>query len=80
MSRRTFRAGPSSWINRSIKSSFMRSFAWSFIPTPWCVSDGCRPWRKQTDSDFDTGSGQPLVLTYLLLFIVSQAVPCVTIF
>ncbi|MEU4654763.1 MAB_1171c family putative transporter [Streptomyces sp. NPDC023723] len=31
-------------------------------------------------SDFDTGSGRPLVLTYLLLFIVSQAVPCVTIF
>ncbi|UQX00017.1 MAB_1171c family putative transporter [Streptomyces sp. RerS4] len=31
-------------------------------------------------SDFDTGSGQPLVLTYLLVFIVSQAVPCVTIF
>ncbi|MFP3986489.1 MAB_1171c family putative transporter [Streptomyces sp. E11-3] len=31
-------------------------------------------------SDFDTGSGQPLVLTYLLAFIVSQAVPCVTIF
>ncbi|MFV0137624.1 MAB_1171c family putative transporter [Streptomyces sp. HMX87] len=31
-------------------------------------------------SDFDTGSGQPLVLTYLLFFIVSQAVPCVTIF
>ncbi|MEU5978877.1 MAB_1171c family putative transporter [Streptomyces sp. NPDC047315] len=31
-------------------------------------------------SDFDTGSGQPLVLVYLLAFIVSQAVPCVTIF
>ncbi|MGA5554469.1 MAB_1171c family putative transporter [Streptomyces lavendulocolor] len=31
-------------------------------------------------SDFDTGSGRPLILTYLLLFIVSQAVPCVTIF
>ncbi|GHJ35980.1 MAB_1171c family putative transporter [Streptomyces sp. TS71-3] len=31
-------------------------------------------------SDFDTGSGQPLVLIYLLVFIVSQAVPCVTIF
>lgn len=31
-------------------------------------------------SDFDTGSGQPLVLTYLLAFMVSQAVPCVTIF
>lgn len=31
-------------------------------------------------SDFDTGSGQPLVLTYLLVFVVSQAVPCVTIF
>ncbi|MFI5683413.1 MAB_1171c family putative transporter [Streptomyces sp. NPDC051636] len=31
-------------------------------------------------SDFDTGSGRPLVLTYLLVFIVSQAVPCVTIF
>ncbi|MEU6233466.1 MAB_1171c family putative transporter [Kitasatospora sp. NPDC047058] len=31
-------------------------------------------------TDFNTGSGQPLVLTYLLAFIVSQAVPCVTIF
>ncbi|MDQ1025040.1 hypothetical protein QF035_002622 [Streptomyces umbrinus] len=31
-------------------------------------------------SDFNTGSGQPLILTYLLVFIVSQAVPCVTIF
>ncbi|MEU3726001.1 MAB_1171c family putative transporter [Streptomyces sp. NPDC031705] len=31
-------------------------------------------------SDFDTGSGRPLVLTYLLAFIVSQAIPCVTIF
>lgn len=40
------------------------------------VADG--PGRPA--SDFDTGSGQPLVLTYLLLFIVSQAVPCVTIF
>lgn len=28
----------------------------------------------------DAGSGQPLVLTYLLVFIVSQAVPCVTIY
>ncbi|RPK88764.1 MULTISPECIES: MAB_1171c family putative transporter [Streptomyces] len=31
-------------------------------------------------SDFGTGSGQPLVLLYLMVFIVSQAVPCVTIF
>ncbi|MFF7971959.1 MAB_1171c family putative transporter [Streptomyces sp. NPDC007905] len=31
-------------------------------------------------SDFNTGSGDGLVLTYLLVFIVSQAVPCVTIF
>ncbi|CAM5674414.1 Integral membrane protein OS=Streptomyces lavendulae subsp. lavendulae OX=58340 GN=SLAV_32785 PE=4 SV=1 [Streptomyces lavendulae subsp. lavendulae] len=31
-------------------------------------------------TDFNTGSGQPLVLVYLLVFIVSQAVPCVTIF
>ncbi|WP_030662721.1 MAB_1171c family putative transporter [Streptomyces rimosus] len=31
-------------------------------------------------SDFNSGSGQPLVLTYLLVFIVSQAAPCVTIF
>ncbi|MFH8557213.1 MAB_1171c family putative transporter [Streptomyces celluloflavus] len=31
-------------------------------------------------SDFSSGSGQPLVLIYLLVFIVSQAVPCVTIF
>ncbi|WAP59582.1 MAB_1171c family putative transporter [Streptomyces sp. S465] len=30
-------------------------------------------------SDFNTGSGQPLVLTYLLAFMLSQAVPCVTI-
>lgn len=35
---------------------------------------------NRPSSDFDTGSGQPLVLTYLLAFIVSQAVPCVTIF
>ncbi|MBW5486080.1 MAB_1171c family putative transporter [Streptomyces bambusae] len=40
------------------------------------VADG--PGRPATD--FNTGSGQPLVLTYLLVFIVSQAVPCVTIF
>ncbi|WP_320784019.1 MAB_1171c family putative transporter [Streptomyces sp. CRN 30] len=40
------------------------------------VADG----TGRPSSDFDTGSGQPLVLTYLLLFIVSQAVPCVTIF
>ncbi|GAA2817240.1 MAB_1171c family putative transporter [Kitasatospora sp. CM 4170] len=40
------------------------------------VADGTR--RPATD--FNTGSGQPLVLTYLLVFIVSQAVPCVTIF
>jgi hypothetical protein len=31
-------------------------------------------------SDFNTGSGRPLVLAYLMIFIVSQAVPCVTIF
>ncbi|MER5642255.1 MAB_1171c family putative transporter [Kitasatospora sp. NPDC002227] len=36
------------------------------------------PGRAATD--FNTGSGQPLVLLYLLVFIVSQAVPCVTIF
>lgn len=40
------------------------------------VADG--PGRPATD--FNTGSGQPLVLVYLLVFIVSQAVPCVTIF
>ncbi|MGW1376050.1 MAB_1171c family putative transporter [Streptomyces sp. NPDC002446] len=40
------------------------------------VADG--PGRPATD--FNTGSGQPLVLTYLLVFIVSQAAPCVTIF
>lgn len=40
------------------------------------IADG--PGRPA--SDFNTGSGQPLVLTYLLIFIVSQAVPCVTIF
>ncbi|MET9799540.1 MAB_1171c family putative transporter [Streptomyces sp. NPDC006368] len=40
------------------------------------IADG--PGRPA--SDFNTGSGQPLVLTYLLVFIVSQAVPCVTIF
>ncbi|MEU9122432.1 MAB_1171c family putative transporter [Streptomyces sp. NPDC048506] len=40
------------------------------------IADG--PGRPATD--FNTGSGQPLVLTYLLVFIVSQAVPCVTIF
>ncbi|GAA3586465.1 hypothetical protein GCM10022222_83960 [Amycolatopsis ultiminotia] len=31
-------------------------------------------------SEFSTGSSDPVILTYLLLFIVSQAVPCVTIF
>lgn len=31
-------------------------------------------------SDFNSGSGQPLILSYLLAFITSQAVPCVTIF
>ncbi|WP_030867728.1 MAB_1171c family putative transporter [Streptomyces sp. NRRL F-2747] len=40
------------------------------------VADG--PGRPATD--FNTGSGQPLVLAYLLVFVVSQAVPCVTIF
>ncbi|PZH16896.1 hypothetical protein C1I97_05870 [Streptomyces sp. NTH33] len=40
------------------------------------VADG--PGRPATD--FNTGSGRPLILTYLLVFIVSQAVPCVTIF
>ncbi|MCC3651151.1 hypothetical protein LIX60_06615 [Streptomyces sp. S07_1.15] len=40
------------------------------------VADG--PGRPA--SDFNTGSGRPLVLTYLLFFIVSQAIPCVTIF
>ncbi len=40
------------------------------------LADG--PDRPQTD--FDTGSGRPLVLVHLLAFIVSQAVPCVTIF
>lgn len=40
------------------------------------VADG--PGRPA--SDFNTGSGRPLVLIYLLAFIVSQAVPCVTIF
>ncbi|GLV73300.1 hypothetical protein Shyhy02_13020 [Streptomyces hygroscopicus subsp. hygroscopicus] len=39
------------------------------------VADG--PGRPA--SDFNTGSGQPAVLTYLLVFMVSQAVPCVTI-
>ncbi|MFE3329748.1 MAB_1171c family putative transporter [Streptomyces sp. NPDC059176] len=40
------------------------------------IADG--PGRPA--SDFNTGSGQPLILTYLLVFIVSQALPCVTIF
>ncbi|MFI5611057.1 MAB_1171c family putative transporter [Amycolatopsis sp. NPDC051903] len=31
-------------------------------------------------SAFGTGSDNPVILTYLLLFIVSQAVPCVTIY
>ncbi|MEU1906414.1 MAB_1171c family putative transporter [Streptomyces hygroscopicus] len=39
------------------------------------VADG--PGRPA--SDFNTGSGRPAVLTYLLVFMVSQAVPCVTI-
>ncbi|MGP3926908.1 MAB_1171c family putative transporter [Streptomyces sp. 8N616] len=40
------------------------------------IADG--PGRPA--SDFNTGSGRPLILIYLLVFIVSQAVPCVTIF
>ncbi|NJQ01114.1 MAB_1171c family putative transporter [Streptomyces zingiberis] len=40
------------------------------------VADG--PARPA--EDFNSGSGQPLVLTYLLFFVVSQAIPCVTIF
>ncbi|MCX5192520.1 hypothetical protein OOK31_01210 [Streptomyces sp. NBC_00249] len=40
------------------------------------VADG----TNRPATDFNTGSGQPLVLIYLLVFIVSQAVPCVTIF
>ncbi|MFD5384586.1 MAB_1171c family putative transporter [Streptomyces sp. NPDC127074] len=39
------------------------------------IADG--PGRPA--EDFNTGSGQPLILTYLLVFMVSQAVPCVTI-
>ncbi|MBP8537026.1 MAB_1171c family putative transporter [Streptomyces sp. MK37H] len=39
------------------------------------IADG--PGRPA--EDFNTGSGRPLVLTYLLVFMVSQAVPCVTI-
>ncbi|MFF2197155.1 MAB_1171c family putative transporter [Streptomyces sp. NPDC058157] len=35
---------------------------------------------SRPSSDFDTGSGQPLVLVYLLAFMASQALPCVTIF
>ncbi|WP_455712904.1 MAB_1171c family putative transporter [Streptomyces rhizosphaericus] len=41
------------------------------------LPDRRRPGRPA--EDFNTGSGQPLVLTYLLVFMVSQAVPCVTI-
>jgi hypothetical protein len=40
------------------------------------IADG--PGRPP--SDFNTGSGRPLVLAYLLVFIASQALPCVTIF
>lgn len=40
------------------------------------IADGPR----RPASDFNTGSGRPLILTYLLAFIISQAVPCVTIF
>ncbi|AQW48711.1 MAB_1171c family putative transporter [Streptomyces violaceusniger] len=39
------------------------------------IADG--PGRPA--EDFNTGSGQPLILTYLLVFMVSQAVPCLTI-
>lgn len=39
------------------------------------IADG--PGRPA--EDFNTGSGQPLILIYLLVFMVSQAVPCVTI-
>lgn len=47
-----------------------------FLTALFLVADG--PHRPATD--FNTGSGQPLVLTYLLVFIVSQALPCVTVF
>ncbi|MGP3938817.1 MULTISPECIES: MAB_1171c family putative transporter [Streptomyces] len=39
------------------------------------IADG--PGRPA--EDFNTGSGRPLILTYLLVFMVSQAIPCVTI-
>ncbi|MFD8455774.1 MAB_1171c family putative transporter [Streptomyces antimycoticus] len=39
------------------------------------IADG--PGRPA--EDFNTGSGRPLILIYLLVFMVSQAVPCVTI-
>ncbi|MFD4786104.1 MAB_1171c family putative transporter [Streptomyces sp. NPDC058459] len=47
-----------------------------FLAFLFFAADG--PGRPATD--FNTGSGRPLILTYLLVFIVSQAVPCVSIF
>ncbi|WP_035847389.1 MAB_1171c family putative transporter [Kitasatospora azatica] len=48
----------------------------ALLVTLFFVADG--PDRPA--SDFTTGSGRPLILGYLLVFIVSQAVPCVTIY
>jgi hypothetical protein len=40
------------------------------------VADG----PEKPRDEFATGSSEPIILTYLLIFIVSQAIPCVTIF
>ncbi|MEU1802428.1 MAB_1171c family putative transporter [Streptomyces sp. NPDC019937] len=47
-----------------------------FLSALFFVADGPR----RPASDFNSGSDRPLVLTYLLVFTASQAVPCVAIY
>ncbi|MGW4485782.1 MAB_1171c family putative transporter [Amycolatopsis sp. NPDC004368] len=70
-------ANPLSEVHRAIR-------AWIIAGVVLCVVltalffIGNRPGTPA--SAFGTGSSNPVILTYLLLFIVSQAVPCVTIY
>src|SRR5690606_27981795 len=48
----------------------------AFLAALFFIADGTR----LDPAEFNSGSRQPLVLTYLLAFVVSQAVPCVTIY
>ncbi|MBB4688961.1 MAB_1171c family putative transporter [Amycolatopsis jiangsuensis] len=70
-------ANPLSAVRRRVR-------AWLLSAAALCVvlgvlfSIGNRPGTPSTE--FSSGSKDPVILTYLLLFIVSQAVPCVTIY